>query len=211
MTALSEDMKSVLRRWNSTALGEIEAARESRPAGVYLTGTAGSGKSELQDELVRVGGEFTGSVEFASSTTRAAVVLIVVDASAPIGRVEIEQWRAALESTPVVFVVNKIDVHRHWREVVTANSDLVGEYVPRAVECTFHPMSVRLARTGREGGDEVMSAESGLKSVADRLGVLLLQARAVGSQRKYAAAVQDCAARARASIVERARAVTGGR
>ncbi|MGV8871770.1 MAG: hypothetical protein ACOH2Q_04535 [Rhodococcus sp. (in: high G+C Gram-positive bacteria)] len=211
MTALSEDMKSVLCRWNSSALVEIDAARQSRPAGVYLTGTAGSGKSELQAELARLGGvEFPGSVEFANSAVDAAVVMIVVDASAPIGRVEIEQWRAALESTPVVFVVNKIDVHRHWREVVTADSDLVAECVPRAVECTFHPTSVRLARTGREGGDEGMSAESGLKAVADRLGALLLQARGVGSQRKYAAAVHDCAAAARASIVERARAVTGG-
>ncbi|CCQ13775.1 Hypothetical membrane protein [Rhodococcus sp. AW25M09] len=211
MTPLSEDMKSVLRRWNSDALDEIEAARRSRPAGVYLTGTAGSGKSELHHELALLSGvESTDSVEFTNSMSGAAVVMIVVDASAPVGRIEIEQWRAALESTPVVFVVNKIDVHRHWREVVTADSELVAECVPRAVECTFHPISVRLAQTGREGGDAAMSAESRLESVAHRLGALLLQATAIGSQRKHAAAVQHCAAIARASIVARARAVTGG-
>ena len=200
MTPLSEDMKSVLRRWNSDALDRIERARESRPAGVHLTGTAGSGKSELRGELSRV-----VDFEFTDSVADAAVVLIVVDASAPAGRAEIEQWRGALESTPVVFAVNKIDVHRHWREVVTADGELVAEFVPRAVECTFHPISVRLARTGREGGDAAMSAESGLGAVADRLGALLLDATALGSQRKYAAAVQDCASGARASIVARAR------
>ncbi|OZE95345.1 hypothetical protein CH302_18095 [Rhodococcus sp. 15-2388-1-1a] len=205
MTPLSEDMKSVLRRWNSSALDEIDRARGSRPAGVHLTGTAGSGKSELRRELSRLGG-----IEFSDSVADAAVVMIVVDASAPVGRVEVEQWRAALESTPVVFVVNKIDVHRHWREIVSADSDVVAECVPRAVECTFHPISVRLARTGRESGDTAMSAESGLGAVADRLGALLLEATALGSQRKYAAAVQDCASGARASIVARARAVTGG-
>lgn len=207
MTPLSEDMKSVLRRWNSGALDEIERARVSRPAGVHLTGTPGSGKSELRRELSRLGGSTIG---FTDSMADAAVVMIVVDASAPVGRVEVEQWRAALESTPVLFLVNKIDVHRHWREVVSADSDVVAECVPRSVECTFHPISVRLARTGRESGDAAMSAESGIGAVADRLGALLLQATAIGSQRKYAAAVQDCATGARASIVARARAVTGG-
>ncbi|OZE38514.1 MULTISPECIES: hypothetical protein [unclassified Rhodococcus (in: high G+C Gram-positive bacteria)] len=207
MIPLSEDMKSVLRRWNSGALDEIERARVSRPAGVHLTGTAGSGKSELRRELSRLVGS---AIEFTDSVADAAVVMIVVDASAPVGRVEVEQWRAALESTPVVFVVNKIDVHRHWREVVSADTDVVAECVPRAVECTFHPISVRLARMGRESGDAAMSAESGLGAVADRLGVVLLQTAALGTERKYAAAVQDCASGARASIVARARAVTGG-
>ncbi|OZF51416.1 hypothetical protein [Rhodococcus sp. 14-1411-2a] len=207
MIPLSEDMKSVLRRWDSSALDEIERARVSRPAGVHLTGTAGSGKSELRRELSRLVGS---AIEFTDSVADAAVVMIVVDASAPVGRVEVEQWRAALESTPVVFVVNKIDVHRHWREVVSADTDVVAECVPRAVECTFHPVSVRLARMGRESGDAAMSAESGLGAVADRLGVVLLQTAALGTERKYAAAVQDCASGARASIVARARAVTGG-
>ncbi|KAA0924561.1 hypothetical protein [Rhodococcus sp. ANT_H53B] len=207
MIPLSEDMKSVLRRWNSGALDEIERARVSRPAGVHLTGTAGSGKSELRRELSRLVGS---AIEFTDSVADAAVVMIVVDASAPVGRVEVEQWRAALESTPVVFVVNKIDVHRHWREVVSADTDVIAECVPRAVECTFHPVSVRLARIGRESNDAAMSAESGLVAVADRLGALLLQTAALGTERKYAAAVQDCASEARASIVARARAVTGG-
>ncbi|MBY4127272.1 hypothetical protein HQO83_02570 [Rhodococcus fascians] len=204
MTPVSEDMKSVLRRWNSDALDRIARARESRPAGVHLTGTAGSGKSELRRELSRLGVEFTGSA------VDAAVVLIVVDASAPVGRADIELWRGALESTPVVFVVNKIDVHRHWREVVTSDGDLVAECVPRAVECTFHPISVRLAQTGRDSGDEVLCSESGLGAVMDRLGALLLDAAALGSKRKYAAAVQDCAVDARAAIVAKARTVTGG-
>ncbi|MCJ0892199.1 hypothetical protein [Rhodococcus sp. ARC_M5] len=207
MTPLPEDMTSVLRRWNSTALDEIERARVSRPAGVHLTGTAGSGKSALRRELSLPGG---AAVEFTDSMADAAVVMIVVDASAPVGRVEIEQWRAALESTPVVFVVNKIDVHRQWREVVSADSDVVAECVPRSVECTVHPISVRLARTGRESGDAGMYAESGLGAVEDRLGALLLQATALGSRRKYAAAVQGCVSAARASIVARARDVTGG-
>lgn len=207
MIPLSEYMKSVLRRWNSGALDEIERARVSRPAGVHLTGTAGSGKSELRRELSRLVGS---AIEFTDSVADAAVVMIVVDASAPVGRVEVEQWRAALESTPVVFVVNKIDVHRHWREVVSADTDVIAECVPRAVECTFHPVSVRLARIGRESNDAAMSAESGLVAVADRLGALLLQTAALGTERKYAAAVQDCASEARASIVARARAVTGG-
>lgn len=205
MTPLSEDMKSVLRRWNSDALDRIARARESRPAGVHLTGTAGSGKSELRRELTRLGG-----IEFSESVADAAVVMIVVDASAPVGRAEVERWRGALESTPVVFVLNKIDVHRHWREVLTADADVVAECVPRAVECTFHPMSVRLARMGANNGDAKLCAESGLEAVTDRLGALLLDATALGSQRKYCAAVQDCAAGARASIVAKARSVTAG-
>ena len=205
MIALSEDMKSVLRRWNSDALDAIGAARHSRPNGVFLTGTAGSGKSELRAELTGLTG-----LAFADSVAEAAVVVIVVDASAPIGRIELEQWRLALESTPTVFVVNKIDVHRHWRDVVAADSDLVAECVPRAVECSFHPISARLARMGRDSGDAVMSGQSGLEEVADRLGALLVQAPTLGAQRKYAAAVLHSAAEARASIVAKARTVTGG-
>ena len=207
MTPLPEDMTSVLRRWNSTALDEIERARVSRPAGVHLTGTAGSGKSELRRELSRTSG---AGIEFTDSMADAAVVMIVVDASAPLGRIEVEQWRAALESTPVVLVVNKIDAHRHWAEVVCVGSDVVAGCVPRAVECTFHPISVRLARTGRESGDAAMYAESGVDGVAARLAALLLHATALGSRRKYAAVVQDCVAGAKASIVARARAVTSG-
>ncbi|MFI8568739.1 hypothetical protein ACIGGF_19495 [Rhodococcus sp. NPDC078407] len=198
-------MKSILRRWNSDALDTIALARESRPAGVHLTGTAGSGKSELRRELSRFRG-----IEFTDSAADSAVVLIVVDASAPIGRVDVEQWRRALESTPVVFVVNKIDVHRRWREVVVTDGDVVAEYVPRAVECSFHPTSVRLARAGRESDDAALWTESGLGAVADRLEVLLLGSAALGAQRKYVAAVQHCASEARSTIVAKARAVNGG-
>lgn len=207
MTALSQELESVLRLWNPDALAEIDMARNSRPAGVYVTGTVGSGKSGLRDELSRHSG---AAVEFIGSLADAAVVMIVVDASAPIGPVEVEQWRSALESTPVVFVINKIDVHRRWREVVTVDSDVVADCVPRAAECTFHPVSVRLARVARESGDPVLTAESGLAALADRIDALTVQAIAIGSDRKYVAAVQDSAGRARASIVERARAVTGG-
>ncbi|MCP6105339.1 hypothetical protein NL392_32875, partial [Klebsiella pneumoniae] len=70
-------MKSVLRRWDSSALDEIERARVSRPAGVHLTGTAGSGKSELRRELSRLVGS---AIEFTDSVADAAVVMIVVDA-----------------------------------------------------------------------------------------------------------------------------------
>lgn len=207
MNPLSEDLTGVLRRWHPNGLDEIERVRNCRPAGVHLTGTAGSGRSELHHELSGILGS---AVDFVDSTARAAVVVIVVDASAPFGRVDVEQWRSALESTPVVFVVNKTDVHRDWREVLAADGAVVAECVPRAVEYSLHPTSVRLAQMGRDIGDAAMTSESGLGDVADRITALLLQAAALGSRRKYGAAVQDCVSSARASIVAKARAVTGG-
>lgn len=204
---LPDDLKGVLRRRNSESLVRIDRARSSRPAGIHVTGTAASGKTEICHLLTRRDGAEIG---FADSVEEAAVVVIVVDASAPVGRADVERWRPAFESTPVVLVVNKIDVHRRWREVVDADIEIVAERVPRAVEHSVHPVSARLARAGREIGDAAVFAESGFGAVADRIDALLMQAAAVGAQRKYVAAVQESAAEAKAAIVAEARAVTGG-
>ncbi|MDJ0394734.1 hypothetical protein QMK17_15520 [Rhodococcus sp. G-MC3] len=210
MKDVPADMDSVVRRWFTAGADVIDAGRRAAPAGVFITGTSGSGVGAVADELDFLAG---AAVRRAPDAASAAVVLFVLDASAPLGRAALADLAPVLESTTTGLLVNKIDVHRNWRDVQRAVSEAVDEHVPRSVDVAFLPTSAKLAERARIAFDPKMRAalaeESGLRGVLRFVEAGLGQSDHVLRERKYNAAVRDAAAGARGRIVDKARAVTG--
>lgn len=215
MTDVPPEMDSVVRRWYPVGADLVAAERRAAPRGVFVTGTPGSGVSAVGTELDALAGDVAGvTLHHATDAASAAVVVFVIDASAPLGRRALADLAPVLESTAVAILVNKTDVHRDWREVHRSVSQAVEEYVPRSVDVSFWPTSAKLAERSRIAVDgEVRAAlieESGLEDVLRYLVYALEQPPALLRERKYNAAVHVAAAGARREIVAKARAVTSG-
>lgn len=233
MIDLPADMDSVVKRWNPSGIDAVAAARGSMPAGVYVTGTSGAGVSSIRDVLeARAVDESRAAdgvsdgvvdevsdravdarpIEWAADAASAAVVLFVLDASAPLGRRALADLAPILESTTTGLLVNKIDVHRDWRTVQRAVAESIAEFVPRAVDVSFLPVSAKLAERARIAVDPKMRAalydESGMLEVLRFVEAGRSQNRVVVTERKYIAAVRHVAAGARQEIVNKARVVT---
>lgn len=209
MIDVPADMDSVVRRWYPIGTDDIANARRAVPRGVYLSGVGGSGVSAVEKELAVAA---DGVLEWAHDVTTAAVVVYVLDASAPLGRDALAELAPALESTTVAVVINKIDAHRDWREVRRSVSAVISDRVPRAVDVSLWPTSAKLAECSRTSADRDVRASLADESGIDALGAFVCSAmvqsdRAV-RERKYNAAVRAAAAGARREIVNKARAVT---
>jgi len=82
----------------------------------------------------------------AEAAADATALLVVVDASSPFTRGELEFLeRAALRVETVVFALTKTDAHRGWRAVLDADVALLAEHAPRFADAKFHPVSARLS------------------------------------------------------------------
>lgn len=209
MIDLPSDMDSVVKRWFPPGVDSIASGREADPVGVFVTGTSGSGVSSIEAELDLLPGSL---LERAPDVASAAVVLFVFDASAPLGRRALADLASALESTTTGLLVNKIDVHRDWRDVQRLVAASIAELVPRAVDASFWPTSATLAERARIAVDPRMRStlyeESGIVDVHGFVESALAQHRDVLRERKYNAAVRGAAAGARREILAKARAVT---
>lgn len=209
MIDIPADMDSVVKRWYPDGVDVVEAGRVASPKGLFVTGTNGAGASTVEAELDFMAG---AALERASDIADAAVVLFVLDASAPLGRRALADLAPALESATVGLVVNKIDVHRDWRDVQRMVAEAVAEHVPRSVDVSFWPTSAKLAERARVAVDPKMRAalveESGIPEVLRFVVDALVQPERILRERKYAAAVHTAAAGARREIVKKARAVT---
>ncbi len=215
MIDVPSDMDSVVKRWYPAGVDLIAAGRRAAPTGVFVTGTPGAGVSTVDTELDAAVSALTGvALERAPDAASAAVVLFVIDASAPLGRRALADLAPVLESTAVAIAVNKTDVHRDWRQVQRAVSRSVEEYVPKSVDVSFWPISAKLAERSRIAVDPRMRAallaESGLDDVVRFLLDALDKPSVLLQERKYSAAVRAAAAGARREIVTKARAVTSG-
>lgn len=209
MIDIPADMDSVVKRWNPAGVDVVAAGRTAKPTGVFVTGTSGSGVTSIEAELDSAAGS---PMERAPDVASAAVVLFVLDASAPLGRRALTDLAPALESTPTGLLVNKTDVHRDWREVQRMVAESIAEFVPRSVDVSFWPTSAKLAERSRIAIDRrmqsVLAEESGIPEVLRFVERGLSQSREVLREYKYHAAVHDAAAGARREIVNKARAVT---
>lgn len=209
MIDVPSDLDSVVKRWFPAGVDLIAVAREADPVGVFVTGTSGAGVSAVETELDSIP---DSSLQRAPDAESAAVVLFVLDASAPLGRGALAALAPVLESTATGVVVNKIDVHRNWRDVQQSVSKSVAEHVPRAVDVTFWPTSAKLAERARAAIDPRMRVtlyeESGILDVHGFAASAMARHRDVLREHKYNAAVRQAAAGARRQIVDKARAVT---
>lgn len=154
----------VVRRWNPHGW-----ARLHEPASpvVRVVGVAGSGAGALCDELGQIGG--VGIVRDGP----APVVLVVFDASAVIGRTELELLAAtALTATEVVCVLTGIDRYPAWRPIRDRDVDLLHRHATFLERITFLPVSAEMSRRAREiGGDagSVLLIEAGITELRDVL------------------------------------------
>lgn len=209
MIEVPSDVDSVVKRWFPAGVDLISAARDADPVGVFVMGTSGSGVSAVENQLDLVEGV---QLPRAPDPSSAAVVLFVLDASAPLGRGALADLAPVLESTSTGLIVNKIDVYRNWRDVARSVSEAITEFVPRAVDVTVWPTSAKLAERARIALDAKMRAtlyeESGILDVHGFVSSAMAQHRDVVRERKYNAAVRHAAAGARREIVDKARAVT---
>ena len=95
------------------------------------------------------------------AAARATALLMVVDASSPFTRAELEfLQRAAEQVETVVFALTKTDSHRGWREVLDADVALLAQHAPRFADAQFHPVAARLS---------VMAAQAPNAQVASAL------------------------------------------
>lgn len=159
-TGLSAQAQSVLARWNPRGLRQLDAD------GVYVAGPPRSGKSAIEDELrrllgtVEVDAHSTGRIDIVTDPASASVVLMVFDASAPLGREDLAVLdahspdnAASARSVDVVFALNKIDVHQDWLAVAGRNAELLARHDAAFGDAVIYPVS---AREGA-GVDELLS------------------------------------------------------
>lgn len=209
MIDIPADMDSVIKRWYPPGVDSIAAGRRAEPAGIFVIGTPGSGATTVEAQIDAMS---TTPLVRAESVATAAVVLFVLDASAPLGRRALADLAPVLESTTVAILVNKIDVHRDWRDIRRAVSESVSVYVPRSVDVSFWPVSAKLAERSRTASDSqvqsTLGAESGMEELVHFLETALAQPDRALRERKYNATVHAAAMAARGEIVSKARTVT---
>lgn len=82
----------------------------------------------------------------AEAAADATALLMVVDASGPFTRGELEFLHQLAERVETVtFALTKTDVHRGWREVLDADKALLAQHSPRFADARFFPVSARLS------------------------------------------------------------------
>src|SRR5699024_1168292 len=94
-----------------------------------------------------VGGLVAAHGELAAeAAAEAAMLLFVVDASAPLSAPELAFLSAAAQRVDTVhFVITKTDAYRGWRQIVDADRALLARHAARFADAPFHPVSARLA------------------------------------------------------------------
>ncbi|MBJ8347707.1 hypothetical protein [Antrihabitans sp. YC2-6] len=185
---LPADVAAVVARWHPEGSDLLRVLAES-PAerSVALVGQAQAGKSTIERALA-------GDVTFTASPAAAALVVVVLDASAPVGRELlgiIEEL--AHGANDVLFVLNKIDVHREWRSVRDRNTQLIAARVPRFAAIRILPLS---ARVGKD--------DSGVAELRREIGAVLDADLAVARRAQRVRATAAVADLARNRIVAKA-------
>lgn len=161
MTTGADD---VVRRWNPRGWARLH---EPSSRAVRVVGLAGSGVGALCGELGRLGG-----VDVVRDGP-ASVVLVVFDASAVIGRTELEMIAdAAASATEVVCALTGTDRYPGWRTVRDRDVALLHRHATYLPRVTVLPVSAEMSRRAREvGGDagSVLLLETGIVELRDVL------------------------------------------
>ncbi|SDR07244.1 dynamin family protein [Actinopolyspora saharensis] len=139
---------------------------------------------ELLEELTVVDTPGVGGLESvhdelaAEAAASATALLFVVDASAPLGRGELDFLRGVSDRVEtVLFALTRTDQHRGWRRVLEENRKLLAEHAPRFAEAPFHPVSARMAELAGRAPDarkvEELWQRSGIAELRSALRRLL--------------------------------------
>ena len=95
----------------------------------------------------------------AEAAAHATALLMVVDASSPFTKGELQFLQQVAQGVEtVVFALTKTDAHRGWREVLAADTALLAEHAPRFANARFHPVSARLSLLAARAPNAQMAA-----------------------------------------------------
>ncbi|TQF69141.1 hypothetical protein FK531_10250 [Rhodococcus spelaei] len=143
------ELVSVVRRWDPGTLADLDRPDPAdRHPCVSVLGLPGTGAGELAARL-----RFAApGMRFAEHPDpQATVVLMVLDASGPLGREELDLLRSGTaEAWSVTFALTGTDAHRGWEAVRERDVALLADHAPRFAGAVIHPVSA--------GGDECLTA-----------------------------------------------------
>lgn len=156
-----------------------------------------------------------GGVPWAVGGATAALVL--TDAAAPLGQVELDVVAAVAERVDtLVFATTGIEAHRGWRTVLDADRALVAERVPRLAGAPWFPVSPVLARAAHDAVGstaEVLRERAGIAALHRELHRLVARRRRMlgeaNALRVLAVALGDLARRCDDTVVAVAGAGAG--
>lgn len=156
------DPDTVVRRWNPRGWARLH---EPPASTVRVVGIEGSGRRTLVAELTALdpnGPEYLLDGD-------AAVVLLVLDASASLGRTELTALDAATAgAVTIICALTGIDRYPHWKTIRDHTVETLHRHVTWAGPIAVLPVSARAAARARELGDDVgdiLRIESGIVEV----------------------------------------------
>ncbi|MEZ5152825.1 hypothetical protein [Rhodococcus zopfii] len=182
----------VLRRWDPDGWARLHG---DKPAlRIRVAAVPGSGENDLVAELVELGGTVgEGNVEYVRDGS-AAVVLMVLEASAFVGRTELAVLGAAAPGAArVVCALTGIERCPDWRRVLDTDLALLQRHAG-LLDVTILPVATTVTVRAREmGGDagHVLRLESGIVDLHEML--------------RAAAVAAHTAAVARSAVIARTR------
>ncbi len=158
---LPSDAEAVLARWNPEGIARLRRTltTDLPDASVAVVGPERSGKTSLIEELeARAPG-----LMFVESPADAAVVVILLDASAPIGSAALRLIdHVATTGSRTLFALNKIDAHSDWRLVRDRDLHVLARHAAQFADVPIWPVSTRLAKIARAQDSTDVLKSSGI-------------------------------------------------
>jgi hypothetical protein len=143
LTDLPAETVDVVSRWNPAATVRL---RTDSGHELFVAGPRRAGKTTLVDALRFLD---ESAFDLVDDPLDAGVVLMVLDAAAPLGREELSVLDVVLRpACPVVFALTKTDVHREWATVRERDRALLAGHAERFADVTIHPGAPRHADPG---------------------------------------------------------------
>ncbi|MGU3437943.1 hypothetical protein ACNHUS_33650 [Actinomycetes bacterium M1A6_2h] len=184
MTAVGTEFSRVLTRWNPSGVERLRAALDDPDPHPRVRIVADHGV-DVDGVLSRLG---DCGHDVLPDASPAGIALVILDASAPIGRAMLTRLRQLPESMRVVTVLDGIDRHQDWDIVAARNRALLEEHVPRLAGVPMRPVASRLVDERSEIVTDLASAASGTAADWTARNLLCLVDEVVGDARRSLAA-----------------------